>query len=447
MGPCGPQWIIPTAAFDQVSKMGSAILDPSEANEEMLALRPFLRPESEDILYFVQKMTRSLGDLIPLLVSETSVSFRQNFPPASTSPKDIDADGFTHLCLQPSIQTSLAMIVSRALCGEKYARDKLWVQNIAEFARGVFFHGLILRKLPMWCWNWVAPYMSTMSRVKKIDQMLIADVTALARGTNEKDMEEGIVLPAIVSEVRTRGFYKNKSEAEFIKGVNYRVMRLLFAMVDTTALTFNHVLYDIIGHEKSVYAARLREEIRETRKKFGGAWTREALGELRLLDSFLKESQRMHPLGYTLGSRKVVRKEGMRIRLGAIEGGEEEKEIFIQQGERVEGSAWAVHMDPENWDEPKVFKGFRHAEDAVPSSMPSEKFLSFGFGRHACPGRYIALMIEKLMVIEFLMNYDWKAMERLEDWSFGWNNIPDMKSKVAIRRLSEKEVKALWGVE
>jgi hypothetical protein len=51
------------------------------------------------------------------------------------------------------------------------------------------------------------------------------------------------------------------------------------------------------------------------------------------------------------------------------------------------------------------------------------------------------------MMIEFLMNYDWKEMERLKDWSFGWNNIPDMKSKVAIRRLSEDEVKELWGEE
>jgi hypothetical protein len=55
--------------------------------------------------------------------------------------------------------------------------------------------------------------------------------------------------------------------------------------------------------------------------------------------------------------------------------------------------------------------------------------------------------MEKLMAIEFLMSYDWKEMERLKDWSFGWNNIPDMKSKVAIRRLSEDEVKELWGEE
>ncbi|PQE33517.1 ent-kaurene oxidase protein [Rutstroemia sp. NJR-2017a WRK4] len=446
MGPCGPQWTLPTVAFDQVSKMGASVLDPSEANEEMLALMPFIRPESEDVTHFVPKMTRSLNTVIPLLISETRQAFQQNFAPASTSPKDIDADGYTHVCLHPPIQTSLSMIVSRVICGEKYARDPTWIKTVAEFARGVFFHGIVLRKFPRRYWGWIAPWLSTMGRVKKIDRMLTADVTARVRGgAGEKSEDDGTILPALITEVQARGFYKDKSEAEMVQGVNFQVMRLLFAMVDTTAMTFNHVLYDILGHDKNVYAKRLREEIRETRKRHGGVWTREALGELRLLDSFLKESQRMHPLAYTLGSRKVVRGEGVRVRVG--KGEEQEKEIHIKKGERIEMCVWAVHMDPENWDEPKVFKGFRHAESAVPSAMPSEKFMSFGFGRHACPGRYVALTMEKLMVVEFLMNYDWKEMERLKDWSFGWNNIPDMKSKVAIRRLREDEVKELWGEE
>lgn len=48
------------------------------------------------------------------------------------------------------------------------------------------------------------------------------------------------------------------------------------------------------------------------------------------------------------------------------------------------------------------------------------------------------------MLVEFLMNYDWKEMDRLKDWSFGWNNIPDMASKVHIRRLSKEEAEKLW---
>jgi hypothetical protein len=381
----------------------------------MLALVPFLRAESEDVTHFVPKMTRSLNSLIPLLVSETSTAFRENFAPAtSPSSKAIDADGFTHLCLQPPIQTSLAMIVSRVICGEKYTRDKAWVKTVAEFARGVFFHGIILRRFPRWCWNWVAPWLSTTGGVKKIHKMLTADVTALVHGTpmvsekGERKNEEGIILPALVAEVQARGFYKDKSEAELVHGVNYRVMRLLFAMVDTTAMTFNHVLYDIIGHDKNVYAKRLREEIRETRKKHGGAWTREALGELRLLDSFLKESQRLHPLGYTLGSRKVVEREGVRVR---ARGEKEENEIFVKRGERIEMCVWAVHMDEENYDEPKLFKGFRHAEDAVPSAMPSERFMSFGFGRlhFAPPILGLSIHPSKELILCFNMQADMHA--------------------------------------
>ncbi|KAM3083221.1 hypothetical protein ACMFMG_003880 [Clarireedia jacksonii] len=255
------------------------------------------------------------------------------------------------------------MIVSRIICGEKYARDKEWIKTVAEFARGVFFHGLIFRKLLMWC--------------RDVTSLVRTSMTS-EKGQHEQEQEEGIILPALVTEVETREFYKDKTELELIQGINYRMMHLLFAMVDTTVLTFNHVIYDIIGHKKDIYTKKLREEIREMGKKYRGIWMREVLGELRLLDSFLKESQRMHPLGYTLGNRKVVRKEGVSFRIGAARGekgavdeGEEEKEIFIKRGER---------MDPDNWDKLKVFKGFRYADNAVPITMPSEKFISFGFG-------------------------------------------------------------------
>ena len=38
------------------------------------------------------------------------------------------------------------------------------------------------------------------------------------------------------------------------------------------------------------------------------------------------------------------------------------------------------------------------------------------------------------MAIEFLLNYEWKEIERLKDWTFGISNVPDMSTKVLIRR-------------
>ncbi|KAF7881587.1 uncharacterized protein EAF02_006275 [Botrytis sinoallii] len=424
-GMLGPQWALPTSVFAQAGKMGTGDLDPYEANEDFLLMRPFISPESEDMMTFIiSKLTRSIPEITPLLLTETTTAFRENFAPDDSNERD--GEGWTHTCLFQHVNVSLAKIVSRILCGEKYSSDAVWVHNVATFARGIFFPGCLLRRLPRWSHGFVAPWMKTTKQVAVIERMVTEDVRGLVRGdVTGEDYERGVILP----------MFGGGCEGE--EGF----CRFFLRRWNTTTLTFTHVLYDIIGHKKELYVEPMRREIRDASKKFGGVWNRESIGELRSLDAFMRESQRLHPLGYTLGSRKVAKKEG----LDFISKGEDgEKVIHIPYGERIEGLAWAIHQDAEHYEDADVFKGFRTRDETIAGSNPSERFMIFGYGRHACPGRYVALTIEKIMLIEFLMNYDWKEIDRLKDWSFGWNNIPDMASKVHIRRLSAEEVEKLW---
>ncbi|CCD51891.1 similar to cytochrome P450 [Botrytis cinerea T4] len=440
-GPLGPQWALPTSVFAQAGKMGTGDLDPYEANEDFLLMRPFISAESEDMMTFViSKLTRSIPEIIPLLLAETTTAFRENFAPGGAS--EIDAEGWTHTCLFRHVNVALAKIVSRILCGEKYSGDAVWVDNVATFARGIFFSGLLLRRLPRWSHGVVAPWMKTTKQVRVIERMITQDVRGLIRGdVTGAEYERGVVLPMLVEDVRGKKAFEGKGEEELLWGVNNRICRFFFATVDTTTLTFTHVLYDVVGHEKELYVEPMRREIRDVWKKFEGVWNRESLGELKSLDAFMRESQRLHPLGYTLGSRKVAKREGLDF---VAKGEDGERVIHIPYGERIEGMAWAIHQDAEHYEDADVFKGFRTRDETIAGSNPSERFMSFGYGRHACPGRYVALTIEKIMLVEFLMNYDWKEMDRLKDWSFGWNNIPDMASKVHIRRLSKEEAEKLW---
>ncbi|CAD6444006.1 72b9beee-0ecf-4a71-9a89-9a73d14acd34 [Sclerotinia trifoliorum] len=440
-GALGPQWALPTSVFAQAGKMGTTDLDPYEANEDFLLIRPFLSGESEDLIPFITKLTRSIPEIIPLLLLETSTAFRQNFAPEHHSTEK-DQEGWTRTCLYAHVNVSLARIVSRILCGEKYSSDEAWVDNVATFARGIFFSGMLLRRLPRWCHRFVAPWMGTSRQVAVIESGVTGDVLALVGGdVKGESYERGVLLPMLVEDVRGKKRFEGKGDGELVWGVHNRICRFFFATVDTTTLTFTHVLYDVIGHRKELYVEPMRKEIRDVWKKFGGVWNRESLGELKSLDAFMRESQRLHPLGYTLGSRKVARREGLDF---VSKGEDGEKIIHIPFGERIEGLAWAIHQDDVHYDDPGVFNGFRTRDESIAGSNPSEKFMSFGYGRHACPGRHVALAIEKVMLIEFLMNYDWKEMDRLKDWSFGYNNIPDMASKVHIRRLSEEEVKKVW---
>lgn len=218
---------------------------------------------------------------------------------------------------------------------------------------------------------------------------LRGETMGLIRGDiRTEDFEKGVILPMLVEEVRGRKSFQGKGEEELFEGVHNRVCRFFFATVDTTTMKFAHVLYDVIGYPKDLYVQAMRKEVRDTYQKFGGVWSRESLGELKSLDAFVRESQRLHPLGNILGSRKVARREGLNF---VCKGEGEERVIHIPYGERLEAMPWPVHMDEEFYEEPEVFKGFKTRDESVAVSNPSGRFMSFGFGEFCSPFSVLSL--------------------------------------------------------
>lgn len=67
---------------------------------------------------------------------------------------------------------------------------------------------------------------------------------------------------------------------------------LTLASIHTTTMSVTHALYDLAAMPE--YIGPLRDEIEQVLQEEGG-WQHGALGKMRKLDSFLKESQRRAP--------------------------------------------------------------------------------------------------------------------------------------------------------
>lgn len=84
-------------------------------------------------------------------------------------------------------------------------------------------------------------------------------------------------------------------------------------------------------------------------------------------------------MGLTLGARKVVKPGGIKFSNGD----------YVPEGHVVTHPLYAVHRDPDNYENPDTFDGFRfaRAQDdetrALSGPQISEKFLAFGTGRYA----------------------------------------------------------------
>ncbi|KAI9431119.1 cytochrome P450 [Lactarius indigo] len=97
----------------------------------------------------------------------------------------------------------------------------------------------------------------------------------------------------------------------------------------------------------------------------------------------------------------------------------------------------AIHTDEEIYSEPDEFDGFRFARlresseglmaSRYQAGVTSPTHLSFGHGRHACPGRFFAATELKVMLARIVVTYDFKLEEGKEvprDLCIGPSRIP-----------------------
>lgn len=66
------------------------------------------------------------------------------------------------------------------------------------------------------------------------------------------------------------------------------------AAIHTTGMATTHMLYDLAARQE--YVEPLRQEVEKVLGLEGGKLTKQGLGRLRLMDSFMKESQRLSPI-------------------------------------------------------------------------------------------------------------------------------------------------------
>ncbi|KAB8236940.1 cytochrome P450 [Aspergillus alliaceus] len=155
---------------------------------------------------------------------------------------------------------------------------------------------------------------------------------------------------------------------------------------------------------------------------------------LHHLDSALRESLRLNSLAPRALHRQVVRREG----------------VVLPDGQKVPLGTWLcvlsgnLHRDNDFYDDGQSYKPFRFvsklaegSSDKAPSlPLTNEKYLTFGYGRHACPGRWFSFQVMKVTIAYIIANYDIEPLEKRPDnMLFADLNIPYLSHIIRIRKV------------
>ncbi|KAI0975800.1 cytochrome P450 [Xylaria arbuscula] len=177
---------------------------------------------------------------------------------------------------------------------------------------------------------------------------------------------------------------------------------MMTASIHSTSGAGLSMLFDLM--ETPEVLSDIREEIARVQSA-NPTWTRRALGELRLLDSFMRESARIHALTqYTAVQR--IPTEQWTFKDG----------LTIPAGITLAFPSYHHNFDPEIHANPEMFDPRRHLRKRKEIenthryhfASASTDMMNWGSGRHACPGRFFAQETLKLMLVHLLTHYEFK---------------------------------------
>lgn len=351
---------------------------------------------------------------------------------------------WTDIALADTMRTMIARASSRMMGGLALSRNREWLETSVSFTTNAWMAAQRLKSWPSWTRGIVQRFISEMTALRtnmKVARRAVSPLVHSRISAREDEKEKPVDLLQMLMD----GAEGNDNTPQFLA---YTMLAVAFAAVHTSSSVPTHIIYDLCAYPE--YIQPLREEAQATLDKHG-SWTRAALNDLVKLDSFMKESQRFNPLVFskpipplhtiphlltpatphivTFG--RVIHKD-LRLSDG----------LLIPAQTVIGIPSHAINHAEDFYPRPESFEPWRFLRDgaSAPTSFvtTSSSSMSWGYGKHACSGRFFACDEIKIVVAHLLLDYEFKfgdgARGRPRNVSYELQNAPDPGVSVFMKR-------------
>lgn len=351
---------------------------------------------------------------MPGIQEEIRHAFEEDFP---------SCDDWTPVPVVDHLTQIVARVSSRMFGGTILSENKEWIKASISFAVDGFIGAQAIKRYP----PILRPIMQyTIPALGKISEHYRAAERAAIPllEDREKTGETALDLLYWMAD-QAQGDEKDKA---FIAGI---LLKVSFAAIHTSAAAPAQLIFDLCAMPE--YIEPLRKEL-ESVMTSNGDIDKTGFHKLTKMDSIMKESQRFNPLLLITFERIVT--EDYPLKDGFV----------IPANTTIGVPTQAITMDPAIYEKPEVFDGFRFEKERTRNpdnagrqtyAASNHESMAFGYGRHACPGRFFASNEIKAIMGYLLLNYDMKFAEgqtRPNSLLFETQNLPDHEATVLFRK-------------
>ncbi|TBU43917.1 cytochrome P450 [Dichomitus squalens] len=362
---------------------------------------------------------RKIKTMIPVLVDELRHVMDDIFPKCSS--------GWEEVQIFTTMQCVITRMSNRIFVGIPMCRNKEYIELATEFPpksvkRG-FLLGLCPHLLKRHVARWLNPFPLAVKQTLPLFSEIIEDRrsrTMERYDTWEKKPDD--VLQWLIENASE----KKHSDADIVESL----FLLNLAATHNTASSLTQAIYHLT--ERPELISLLRDEIHPIIATEG--WTAESFDKMEKLDSFLAECQRYDGVGMTSMIRKAMK--DITLEDGTI----------VPEGALVHAAAYAVHHNEASYPCATKFDALRFLRlrtqaDALGTkyqlTSASPDYMPFGYGRHACPGRFFAAIQIKLVLAFMILGFDLcfgGDGTRPENVDLGFNILSDPRGLMLFRQ-------------
>jgi len=245
---------------------------------------------------------------------------------------------------------------SRIIVGQELCRNDRYLAAAQNLLNFIFINGLVISMLPLGPLRRSLSYpLSVFHRVRLRQAMREILPTVQARCDEyriqrqaKEDNQRSDKLDGIEWSIELAQARKEEPQPERIAAT---LLHTAWAGSPSTAGLITQMVFQVLLEPQCLEP--LRTEAETAFRTFG--FTDVALGNMVLMDSFIRETNRLYPTGAVTCGRTVMDQAGFRFHDG----------FELPSGTKIAVPALAIQTDPDHFDDPFAFNGFRFADRAA----------------------------------------------------------------------------------